>query len=342
MSKSFPIFAAVVSCLLLPASASAQVREHETVNNARIVLDEVMRVREQRIPASLLEKAEGVVIVPNMIKGGFVVGLRHGHGVAMIKNPQGGWDAPRFVQMTGGSVGFQAGVQSTDVVLVFMTKKSVNGLLTGKFTIGADAAAAAGPVGRQLAAATDARFKAEILSYSRSRGLFAGVSLDGSGLHLDPRSEFAYYGMPKEGKYQTVPESAIRLVQQLTAYTDPTAGAPVAVEKKPSDVVPPKPAQKPVREQLADASIKLSQRLPADWQRYLALTAGVYDPKQSDKAADVKPVLARYETIAGDKRYQQLTNTPEFQDVLKLLRQYEQSLRGSADGKLSLPPPPGR
>ena len=114
----------------------------------------------------------------------------------MVRDEQGAWQAPQFVSLTGGSVGWQAGVQATDVILVFKTQKSIQGLMEGKFTLGVDAAAAAGPVGREATAATDATLKAEIYSYSRSRGLFAGVSLDGSALQIEYEANQSYYRAP--------------------------------------------------------------------------------------------------------------------------------------------------
>src|SRR5215470_10981392 len=144
----------------------------------------------------LLSEAQGVAIIPDVTKIGFIAGVRRGHGVVMVRDAEGEWSLPQFITLTGGSVGWQAGIQGTDVVLVFKTKKGVEGLMRGKFTIGADASVSAGPVGRDAEAATDTQLKAEILSYSRSRGLFAGVSIDGSALEVDQRAHVAFYGSP--------------------------------------------------------------------------------------------------------------------------------------------------
>ena len=175
----------------IPADAQLLTREEQTVQSASAVLNEIMAVPLTRIPQFMLADAKGVAIVPNVLKGGFVVGVRHGRGLVVVRDEQGGWQPPQFVSLTGGSLGWQAGVQATDVILVFKTEKSVQGLLRGKFTLGVDAAAAAGPVGREASAATDASLKAEIYSYSRSRGLFAGVSLDGSALQIDAEANQA-------------------------------------------------------------------------------------------------------------------------------------------------------
>jgi lipid-binding SYLF domain-containing protein len=178
----------------LPVGAQAR-RAAETAESGLAVLKDSTSIPDKGIPEKLLCEAEAVAIIPDVIKVGFIGGVRLGRGVVLIKDKDGNWSNPVFVQVTGGSVGFQAGAQSTDVVLVFKTKKSVERILNNrdKFTLGADAAVAAGPLGREAAAATDVQLKAEIYSYSRSRGLFAGVALDGSALRIDHRSNAAYY-----------------------------------------------------------------------------------------------------------------------------------------------------
>ncbi len=338
---------------------TAQLREHETVNNSATVIDEVMRTPGRDIPRNLLQKANAVVIIPNMIKGGFVVGVRHGRGVALIRNAHGVWDAPRFVQMTGGSVGFQAGVQSTDVVLLFMTDRSVQGMLSGKFTIGADAGAAAGPVGRQVSAATDERLSAEILSYARSRGLFAGASLDGSALRLDPNAEFAYYRATGDGQAAALPQSAANLMGKINQYSGvavaPAQPATAQPRPDPQFAVPPPappalegtqiPQQDPrdqKRDELAEAAIMLGEILPKDWQEYLAYPTQVFS---HDKHAPVQPLqdlLGRFERIATNPQYRELAEKSEFQQTHQALRAYIRSLSANPapQQKLVLPPVP--
>jgi len=158
------------------------------------ILEEIMGIPEKGIPPSLLNDAAGIAIIPNVIKIGFVIGGRHGTGVLLVRGEGGQWSNPSFISLTGGSLGWQIGAQSTDVILVFKNRKSIDGIMNGKFTLGADAAVAAGPVGRRGEAATDASLKAEIYSYSRSRGLFAGVSLEGSALQIDEEANASYYG----------------------------------------------------------------------------------------------------------------------------------------------------
>src|SRR5205085_8443482 len=155
-----------------------------------------------------------VAIIPDVIKLGFVVGGQRGHGVVIIRQADGSWRAPMFVTITGGSIGWQVGAQATDFMLVFKTQKSVEGLLRGKFTLGADAAIAAGPVGRRAGAATDAELKAEIYSYSRTRGLFAGVSLEGSALQVDDNADAFDNGQAVAGgPAPAIPQAALKLVE---------------------------------------------------------------------------------------------------------------------------------
>lgn len=169
--------------------------EVQTVVNARQSLDQFFTNPGESLPATMLQRAEGVAIFPNMIKGGFILGVNYGKGVLHVRNPDRSWSAPVMVTMGGGSVGFQVGVQSADILLVFATPRSLNGVLQGqKVTLGADASVAAGPVGVQANAGTDARLGAEIYSYARSRGLFMGVSLGGADLSVDNNANAVLYG----------------------------------------------------------------------------------------------------------------------------------------------------
>ena len=222
------LFGSLALMVLVAAPVYAQVREAATVDAASQVLMEIMRIPAWQIPASLLSDAKGIAILPNLVKGSFVVGVRHGHGVVVVRDEAGRWKPPVFVSMTGGSVGWQIGLQATDIILVFKTHKSIKGLLAGKFTLGADVAVAAGPLGREAAAATDTALKAEIYSYSRSRGLFAGVSLDGSALQINNEANAIYYGGPTAspatappGQSIPVPPSAARLLDVVAHYTAP-------------------------------------------------------------------------------------------------------------------------
>jgi lipid-binding SYLF domain-containing protein len=178
----------------LSFQAYAGVEETGKVDSATEVLEKTTAIPEEGIPPALLRNAYGLAVIPGVIKAGFVVGGSYGKGVLTVRRSDGRWSPPVFLTLKAGSLGWQIGAQSTDVVLVFKTTKSVDGIVKGTFTLGADAAVAAGPVGRRGEAATDAELKAEILSYSRSRGLFAGVSLEGSSLSIDNEANAAFYG----------------------------------------------------------------------------------------------------------------------------------------------------
>jgi len=166
------------------------------VQTATRVLTELMMMPEQNIPTWLLERAHAVAVIPSVIKVGLGIGGRRGKGVLVVRKDNGEWSNPVFVNLTGGSFGFQVGVQSTDVVLVFTSRQSIEGIVGGKVTLGADASVAAGPVGRQSSAATDVGLTAQVYSYSRAMGLFAGVALDGSAMTIDQKSNESFYGRP--------------------------------------------------------------------------------------------------------------------------------------------------
>lgn len=208
-------------------------QEVQTVVSARQALDEFCRLQIESIPPAMLQSAEGVAIFPNMVKGGFILGVNFGRGVLMVRKADRTWSAPVMATMGGGSVGFQAGVQAADIVLVFATPKSLQGILNGqKVTLGADAAVALGPIGRQANAGTDARLGAEIYSYARSRGLFAGVSLGGADLSIDNNANSALYGRfgvtPADvfnGNQLAVRPEVQQLVADLDARTRPQPAA---------------------------------------------------------------------------------------------------------------------
>lgn len=176
-----------------PALAEDGKAETERVMQSIDVLQELVRTPDDGIPEHILKRAEAIVVIPKLVKGGFVVGAQHGKGIMSVRTA-GGWSDPSFVQITGGSVGWQIGVQSTDLVLLVMNSDGVKDLLDSEFKIGADASIAAGPVGRAAEASTDAKFGAKILAYSRSKGLFAGLSLQGSALKDDTDANKDFYG----------------------------------------------------------------------------------------------------------------------------------------------------
>jgi lipid-binding SYLF domain-containing protein len=187
-----PLAALLLATLAVPVFAGEV--EDRRADDASRVLSEILRIPEDSIPSNLLEEAQAIAVIPNVVKASFVVGGRRGRGLIAIRSPDGSWSHPSFLTLTGGSFGFQAGVQSADVILVFRSNRGVDSIVNGKFTLGADASVAAGPVGRSAQASTDEKLKAEIYSYSRARGLFAGVSLDGTRLGIDNKSNQAVYG----------------------------------------------------------------------------------------------------------------------------------------------------
>ena len=183
-------------CLLLslPAFAADKTKLDGRLADAQSVLDEVMATPDRSVPRQILSGASCVVVIPGFKKGAFVVGAQYGQGVATCRTGRG-WSAPVFVQLTGGSFGFQIGGQSTDLVLVAMNANGLQEMLKNKFKIGGDAAAAAGPVGRNAQAGTDWKLNAEFLTYSRSRGLFAGIDLDGTVLSQNQDDTRTFYGV---------------------------------------------------------------------------------------------------------------------------------------------------
>ncbi len=243
----FTLFAAIALALEFGAAdAGAQLlrntsSEEQVVVDAAQVLDELMTIPLRSIPSSLLATSEGVIICPKVLKVGFVLGGRGGRGVLLMKTGERDWSNPILLRLHGGSVGWQAGVQSSDVMLVLRTRRTVNALLEGqRFTLGADASIAAGPLGRETAASTDLKLQSEILSYSRSRGLFAGISFNGSALNIDAAANGAYYQRagvtPADiiaGKNLAPPQSAQVLREAVARHA--SAEMPAEVAGKPNE-----------------------------------------------------------------------------------------------------------
>lgn len=225
--KINPVVALVtVLALFVTSSALAATREEKRVADAADVLDQLSRIPEKSIPPNLLSRAYAVAVIPNVVRAAFGLGARRGKGVLVVRQDDNSWSNPAFITLTGGSVGWQIGAESADVILVFKTRKGVDGIANGKLTLGANASVAAGPVGRQTAIATDIEFKAEVYSYSRTRGLFAGVALEGAGVTMDRRANAAFYGsttMTPEKIFVSspniAPDIANTFVQVLTAQT---------------------------------------------------------------------------------------------------------------------------
>jgi len=180
-----------VTCTAFASSSKEDLQAR--IDAAKVVLDQIMATSDKSIPLDILQQATCVGIVPGMIKGAFVFGGQYGQGVVTCRTGHG-WSAPVFIRMAGGSFGFQIGGQSTDLVLVAVNDRGFQDLLKNKFKIGGDASAAAGPVGRNTTASTDWKMNAELLSYSRSKGLFAGIDLDGTSVSQNSEDTEHYYG----------------------------------------------------------------------------------------------------------------------------------------------------
>ncbi len=195
--RALTVFVMVLSLCLLPAVVStAGVSEEAKVQESTAVMKEIMEIPECAIPPSLLRSAQGIAIFPDLLKAAFIFGGRYGVGVLLVRNEDQSWGNPIFFRLIGGSFGWQIGAQSTDVILVLNSIRSLDAICGGKFTLGADASIAAGPVGRQAEAGTDILLRAEILSYSRSRGLFLGLSLEGAAIQVDYGPTAAFYNVP--------------------------------------------------------------------------------------------------------------------------------------------------
>lgn len=221
------ILATATAVCMLGSDGSSEKRISESAS----VLSEIMNAKDKGIPEDLLEKAQCVGVVPNLKRAGFILGAKYGKGIVVCREPNGrGWSAPSTIRIEGGSIGLQIGAGETDVVFIVMNQRGMDKLMEDKFTIGADASAMAGPVGRSAEARTDAMMHAEILSYSRSRGIFAGVSLEGATLRPDKEDNREVYGREVTqreiltGKVRP-PASADALYAELNRYAPVKKGA---------------------------------------------------------------------------------------------------------------------
>jgi lipid-binding SYLF domain-containing protein len=235
-------FAATLLLLSLasPTPLRAGGAECATVESAAEVVQAFSAIPFWGIPPALLCDAAGVAILPHVVKAGFLVGGRYGRGVVLARRPDGTWGDPVFVTLAGGGFGLQAGIQSTDVVLVFKTSHALDRILQGggKLTLGGDVAIAAGPVGRQAEAATDGQLRAEIYSYSRSRGLFAGVSLEGAGLLPDAEANAAFYATRGAAE-----ASAVECLKGQLNRLAPPPPILLPAQTPPPPLAPPIPAR---------------------------------------------------------------------------------------------------
>lgn len=219
------IIASLCFCLstsICANAASSKQDLQDRIDSAKGVLDQIMDAQDSTIPKNILQQATCVGVVPGMIKGAIIFGAQYGQGVVTCRTGHG-WSAPVFIRLAGGSWGLQIGGQSTDLILVAVNSRGFQDLLKSKFKIGADASAAAGPVGRAGQAATDWKMNAELLSYSRNKGIFAGISLDGTGVTQNKVDTETYYGAPQSFENVlkgniAVPDGAVEFVRDVAHH----------------------------------------------------------------------------------------------------------------------------
>lgn len=252
------LFAALLAAALLVDVVRAGAREEGRLLTATEVLEEVEGMPDQRLPDTLLSRAYGIAVIPDVTKVAFIFGGQHGNGVLVVRDQlTSSWSNPAFIALNAGSWGFQAGAQSSDIILVFTTRTGIEGIAGGKLTLGADASVATGPVGRQGSAATDMNFNAEIYSYARTRGAFVGIALDGTVISIDRSANAAFYkksGVTAteifSGQAPTAPATAQRFLERLAHATRtnvrnspvPQADTPAAAggPSRPGNAEPPR------------------------------------------------------------------------------------------------------
>ena len=349
---------------LPPIATGPTSTEAGVVNEATAVLQELVAGARTQIPANLLASAEGVAIVPHYVRGAFVLGIAGGRGVLVVRDANRNWQAPEFITIGGGSIGWQAGVQATDLVLVFRSPRSLSNMRQGKLTLGVNASAAAGPIGRDASAATDTSAQAEIFTYSKTRGLFAGVSLSGANVQIDVPATQRYY-QTNTGGPGVVPPSAISLVNELTRFSsfvppvelatgtspnnapaspsplpDPLSSAPAPQPAAPIATAKPGsmvPLAADRRARLEAAVSTLIANVDAEWQAYLALPIG-WRGAAEIPTDQIYSTLIRYERVATNPQFAALRSVPAFNEALKELR--ELAAQTPTSEHLRLPPPP--
>ncbi len=215
---------ALAVLVALAAPVSAQQDEKERLTASAEVLTTLVSAPDVAIPEHILERAEAMVIIPALVKGGFILGAEHGKGVMSVRDrTTATWSAPSFVTLTGGSVGWQIGLQSVDLVLLVMNREGIDKLLSSEFKFGANASVAAGPVGRSAQAATDGNLTAEILAYSKAKGLFAGATIEGASLREDADANRRFYGSPTTPKALFAGDAAKERVEGVSVWRNDIA-----------------------------------------------------------------------------------------------------------------------
>jgi lipid-binding SYLF domain-containing protein len=196
MKRHFAVAVLAVAAIVSPVLAQKPPdSEVKRIADATTVVEEIMSAADKSVPQSVMEKAQGIAVFPSLLKGGVGIGGERGHGVLSVRDKKnGGWSAPAFLTITGGSIGAQIGMQAVDLILIINNERGLEQLVKNQFKVGADMGVAAGPVGREAAASTDIQMRAQMFSYSRSRGLFAGVTLNGATIRQDRDANERFYG----------------------------------------------------------------------------------------------------------------------------------------------------
>jgi len=239
--------AALIAPVAAPVAAQATDDLDRRVQTANWVLQDLQRIPEQAIPPNLLNRAYAVAVIPNTVKAGFILGGSFGRGVLLVRQSDGAWSNPSFIRLTNLGIGWQAGLQGADLVLVFRTRRGIDNIARGKFTLGGSASASAGPVGRTALAMTDGEFKAEIYTYARSRGLFAGVSLDSGVISIDQAANARWYAGAQDTSANTIftdrslvaPAGAQALMATLGSMAPQVNWKDTALASQPPEAAPP-------------------------------------------------------------------------------------------------------
>ena len=242
------IVCAALAATLASTPAAAVTREEAAIQNAMIVLREMQSMPDLQIPDQLLARAEGIIVLPANVKAAFGLGGRGGSGVMLVRNADRSWSHPVFVSSGAISFGFQAGAQVADIVLVLTTRRSIEGITDGKLTLGADASAAAGPVGRTAMASTSLTFDSEVYAYSRTQGLFAGVSLEGTGIFISKKANRRFYDGETSATSilaatGTPPSPADELVNEVSRLTSSSAQSVASGAAEPREPAVERPVE---------------------------------------------------------------------------------------------------
>lgn len=242
------IVCTALAATLAAPPAAAVTRQEKVIQDAMLILRELQAMPDQQIPDQLLARAEGIVILPANVKVAVIGGFRFGAGVMLVRTESREWSNPVFVKSGGGSIGFQWGGQAADIILVLTTRRSIEGITDGKLTLGVDASVAAGPVGRTAMASTSLNFDSEVYAYSRTKGLFAGVSVEGGGILINDKYNRRFYDDDRTttailSATSAPPAPANDLVTEITRLTASATQTVAKESAEPMDPAPSRPVE---------------------------------------------------------------------------------------------------